>query len=173
MTDNPSAALGISRLLLQVARWINLLTGAVALIALVTSFTFEPLFLDFFTKHPSRADPSLLMTTLRLWMLLALPALAGVHVMLSRLLQMVETVGVGDPFVPENGARLTTIAWCMLGLQLFHLACGALAATMNAAGSDIDWTFSPTGWIAVALLFVLARVFEVGAHLRNDLETIV
>lgn len=35
---------------------------------------------------------------------------------------------------------------------------------------DIDWTFSFTPWIAVLLLFVLARVFAHGARMREDLE---
>jgi hypothetical protein len=35
---------------------------------------------------------------------------------------------------------------------------------------DLDWSFSVTPWIAVLLLFVLARVFEQGARMRADLE---
>jgi hypothetical protein len=34
----------------------------------------------------------------------------------------------------------------------------------------MNWTFSVTRWIAVLLLFVLARVFEQGARMREDLE---
>jgi hypothetical protein len=30
-----------------------------------------------------------------------------------------------------------------------------------------------TGWVAVVLLFVLARVFEEGALMREDLETMI
>ena len=49
-----------------------------------------------------------------------------------------------------------------------------LAATMNAAGSNVEWEFSGmTGWLAVVLLFVLARVFEEGTHMREDLETMI
>jgi hypothetical protein len=32
------------------------------------------------------------------------------------------------------------------------------------------WSFNITGWIAVLLLFVLARVFEQGAAMREDIE---
>ncbi len=113
------------------------------------------------------------MPLLRVWMLIAMPAVAAVHLMLSRLLDMVAAVRAGDPFVPENGARMKTIAWCMLAIQLFDLACGAMAAAMNAAGSGIDWSFSVAGWVAVALLFVLARVFEEGTRIRADLEAMI
>ena len=35
---------------------------------------------------------------------------------------------------------------------------------------DLDWNFSLTRWLAVLLLFVLSRVFEQGARMRDDLE---
>jgi len=34
----------------------------------------------------------------------------------------------------------------------------------------LDAGFSINGWVAVLLTFVLARVFAVGAHMREDLE---
>lgn len=142
--------------------------------AVPASFLFEPAFIEFFSKRPPRIDPDWLMPTLRIWLLLALPMVAAIHILLSRLLAVVETVGSGDPFVPMNAARLKTIAWCVLAIQLLHLAFGMMAATLNAAGSNVDWTFSGlTGWVAVLLLFVLARVFEEGTHMREDLETMV
>jgi hypothetical protein len=111
---------------------------------------------------------------MRLWVLTGLPMFAAVHVMLSRLLAMVGTVRAGDPFVPENAFRLRTIAWCLLVVQLFELACGLFIGILTRAGADIgDWDPSLSGWIAVVLLFVLARVFEEGARIRADLEAMV
>ena len=92
---------------------------------------------------------------------------------MRRLLAMVETVRSRDPFVPENAARLKTIAWCVLATQVLDLTFGVMAATLNAAGSNIEWKFSATGWLAVVLLFVLAWVFEEGTRLRADLETMI
>ena len=132
-----------------------------------------PQFLEFFSKQPPRIDPTWLLPVLRIWIVLALPLVAAVHVLLSRLLAVVETVRSGDPFVPENAVRLKTIAWCVLTTQLLHLTFGILAATLNAAGSNVDWKFSLTGWLAVVLLFVLARVFEEGTQMREDLETMI
>ena len=86
---------------------------------------------------------------------------------------MVDTVRSGDPFVPENAARLKTIAWCALITESLRLAFGMLAATMNLAGSNIEWHFSATGWLAVVLLFVLARVFEEGTQMREDLGKMI
>jgi hypothetical protein len=171
--DSYSTALGASRLLLRVFRILNLVTAAALLACLVASFIFEPAFREFFGKRPARIDPAWLLPILRVWMLLAAPVFAAVHIQLSRLLDMIETVRAGDPFAPENAVRMKTIAWCLLGIQVFHLVCGVMAAAMNAAGSRIDWSFSATGWIAVALLFVLAQVFAEGARIRSDLEAMI
>ena len=94
------------------------------------------------------------------------------HILLTRLLAIVETVRLGDPFVAGNAARLQTTAWALLGLEVLHLVVGAVAAgaSTEAQPLDVGWTFSVTGWLAVLLLFVLARVFDYGTRMRDDLE---
>jgi hypothetical protein len=169
-----SGALGASRILLGILRAFNLVMAVMLAVAIPASFLFEPLFTEFFSKQPPRIDPAWLLPVLRSWILLALAMVAAVDVLLSRLLSVVETVRSGDPFVPENAVRLKTIAWCVLALQVFHLSFGMMAAALNAAGSNVEWKFSGvTGWVAVVLLFVLARVFEEGTHMREDLETMI
>jgi magnesium-transporting ATPase (P-type) len=174
MARPQSGALGAARILLRLMRAFNLLTGVMVVVAFPASFLFEPQFFEFFSKQPPRIDPAWLMPVLRTWLVLALAMVAAVHVLLARLLAMVETVRSGDPFVPDNAARLQTIAWCALALQVLHLTFGVMAATLNAAGSNVDWKFSGlTGWLAVVLLFVLARVFEEGTQMREDLERMI
>jgi hypothetical protein len=169
-----STALGASRILLKVLRVCNFILAVGLVVAIPASFIFEPQFFEFFSsKRPPRIDPSWLIPTLRIWVVLALAMVAAVHVSLSRLLDVVETVRSGDPFVPENAVRLNTIAWCVLINELLRLVFGVLAAAMNAAGSNIEWEFSVTGWLAVVLLFVLARVFEEGTHMREDLGKMI
>lgn len=168
-----STALSASRVLIRILRAFNLLLGVMLIIAIPASFIFEPQVFQFFSKRPPRIDPTWLVPVLRIWVMLAVPMVAAVHIMLSRLLAVVETVRSGDPFVPENAVRLNTIAWCVLTAELLRLVYGMLAATVNAAGSNIEWHFSTTGWLAVGLLFVLARVFEEGTRMRADLETMI
>ena len=139
MRQPQSTALSASRILLRILRGFNLVLGVMLVAALPASFLFEPEFLQFFSKRPS-INSAWLVPVLRVWLVLALPMIAAVHVLLSRLLAVVETVRSGDPFVPENAVRLSTIAWCVLVTQLLELAFGALAAAMNAAGSNIDWS---------------------------------
>jgi hypothetical protein len=108
----------------------------------------------------------------RLIMVIGIGSAPLAHILLTRLLAIVETVRFGDPFVSGNAARLQTTAWALLGLELLHLAVGAIAAFASSESQrlDIGWNFSITGWLAVLLLFVLARVFEHGARMRDDLE---
>jgi hypothetical protein len=172
VSDSYAKVLGVSRILLTMARVFNLALGTAFLAVLAISFIFEPSFAEYFGRQS--LDPDVILPVMRLWVVAGLPMFAAVHVMLSRLLAMVETVRAGEPFVPENAVRLRTIAWCLLVVQLFELACGIFIAILSRAGADIgDWNPSLSGWIAVLLVFVLARVFEEGARIRADLEAMV
>jgi hypothetical protein len=173
MPQPESTALKVSRVFLLILRVLNIVLVVVLVGWFFATFIWEPFFQRLFNVRPARIDAGMLMPTLRIWILLTLPALGAVHILLSRLLAMVETVRAGNAFVPENAALLKTIAWCMLALQVFALACGAMASIMNAAGSRIDWDWSPTGWLAVALLFVLAQVFEEGTRIRTELAEMI
>lgn len=112
------------------------------------------------------------MTTVRLVMLIGLIAVPLAHILLTRLRDMVETVQVGDPFVAANAARLSLIAWALLGIQFCDVGFGLVTS-----GSGLEpwenWQFSVTGWLAVILLFVLARVFAQGTKMRDDLAGVV
>jgi hypothetical protein len=173
VSDRDPALLGVSRALLKIARALNIAVAAAFAAMLLASFVFEPTFHDYFGRR-AELDADVILPVMRLWVATGLPMFAAVHVMLSRLLAMVETVRAGEPFVPENAARLRTIAWCLLVVQLFELACGLFIGILERAGAEIgDWNPSLSGWIAVLLLFVLARVFEEGARIRADLEAMV
>jgi hypothetical protein len=90
---------------------------------------------------------------------------------LNRLLAMVLTVRTGNPFVAANASRLQAIGWFLLGLQLLSLGIGLTGKVISApAHPFLDAGLSPAGWLAVVLVFVLARVFAVGTLMREDLE---
>ena len=173
MPGTGSPALVASRLLLQLCRLLNLLTGVGLVVALVASFPFADAFADFFAKRPVPGGAGWLLVVLRTWMVVALPMVGLVHVFLTRLLEVVGTVRDGDPFVPANAVRLRTIAWCGFALECLRFVFGVFAGAMDAAGSDIPWSFSLSGWLAVGLLFVLAQVFAEGTRLRTDLDGMV
>jgi len=171
MAERSGAALGLSRLLLRVFVVFNLAMGAVLVAGFVGSFVFEGVVSRWMRSEG--IDVSLMLPTLRVWLLLSLPFVAAMHVLLTKTLEILKTVRMGGPFVAENAARLRIMAWCLLAMQVLHLANGVMVKISTAAGARMDWSFTLTGWLAVLLLFVLAGVFEEGARLRADLEAMI
>jgi hypothetical protein len=85
---------------------------------------------------------------------------------------MTETVTRGDPFVAANAYRLNAIAWALLALQVLSIVIGSIgkAIASKEFPLHLDAGFSVSGWLAVILTFVLARVFAEGTLMREDLE---
>jgi hypothetical protein len=94
------------------------------------------------------------------------------YAVLDQLLEIVRAVRAGDPFIPANARRLQTIAWALLALQLLSMVIGAIAKAVSTPAHPVhlDAGFSISGWLAVLLTFVLARVFAQGTLMRDDLE---
>jgi hypothetical protein len=164
-------ALVLSRRVLRGLLVLNVIYGLAILALLIASLVAEGPVMGALGVKPA-ADSATLVRGMRLIMVAGIASVPIAHVILTRLLAIVDTVRAGDPFVVENGGRLQTIAWLVLGLEVLHLLIGAVAATSASSVQplDIDWSFSFTPWIAVLLLFVLARVFDHGARMRADLE---
>ena len=76
------------------------------------------------------------------------------------------------PFVAVNADYLQTIAWALLALQLLSIVIGTIAKTVSTPEHPLRLSagFSINGWLAVLLTFLLARVFEEGALMREDLS---
>lgn len=168
MTRLPTHALALARPAIQVAIVLNLLYAAAILAFFVASFVIadwpvKPLGYDRATMH------AYLPLGLRAVELLGLVVLGLAHLILRRLLAIVDSVRAGDPFVLDNARRLQTIAWSLLGIEMLRLvvaAIGTAVAIHQVAGSG----FSVVPWLAILLLFVLAGVFMRGARMRSDLE---
>jgi hypothetical protein len=94
------------------------------------------------------------------------------YVILKRLLDMVETVRSGNPFIGENACRLNSIAWLLLIMELGNIVLAAMGKTnlIRHQGLYLDASVIVNGWLVVLLTFVLARVFAAGATMREDLE---
>lgn len=87
---------------------------------------------------------------------------------------IVDSVGAGDPFAPENAERLSRMGWMALAVFALSLPLGALsgwASSVSETGSlDIDFGGGSSGLALALVLFILARVFRHGAAMREDLE---
>jgi len=164
-------ALRVSRRALGALVVVNVVYGIAIAGLLAFSFIAEDARMASLGVKPA-VDREAMVRGMRLVAFVGILAVPLAHVILKRLLSIVETVRAGDPFIIENARRLQTIATTLLGMQLLHVVIGVIAARTRSAVQelDINWSFSITPWLAVLLLFVLARVFEHGARMRADLE---
>lgn len=171
MTRTISAALPIAYVVLRILIVLNLFFGACILGLLLYTFINEPWTMKALgvSGYP---DAETVMNGMRAVAALGVVAVLLNHLVLKRLLAMVETVRAGDPFVADNAYRLQAIAWLLLVLQLISLAIAAIARIISTAQHpfELEAGFSVNGWLAVLLTFVLARVFAEGTLMREDLE---
>ena len=165
-----SAALPIAHAILRILIVVNWLAG-VAIAVLLLAMPTEQWILSSFKILPS-PDADRLILALRTIAALGLAAIPVNYVVLKRLLAIVETVRAGDPFVAANAQRLQSIARALLALQLLSLVIGAIARAVSTPAHPLHLRagFSISGWLAVLLTFLLARVFAEGALMRDDLE---
>src|SRR5215510_8150580 len=167
---SPSAALPVAYVVLRILIVVNWLMGA-AILALLVVMPNEQWIMAAFKLSPS-PDTDRLIMGLRAVAVLGLVGIPLNYVVLNKLLAIVLTVRAGDPFVAANAHRLQAIAWALLGLQLLSLVIGAIAKGVSTPAHPLhlDAGFSISGWLAVILTFLLARVFAEGTLMRQDLE---
>jgi hypothetical protein len=166
MTRSAAPALAISHGLLRLLIVLNFLAGLFLVGLLVTSFVAGPFVVDGLGMVPMKGSPAPMMA-LRAIILVGLASVPLAHILFTRLLAIVGTVGAGNAFAARNAGRLRACAWALLGMEGLHLLVGAIYATLPF---KLGWSFSATGLLAVLLLFVLAQVFAQGAAMRDDLE---
>jgi len=166
-----SSALPIAYVSLRILIVLNWLLGACVLALLAFTFINEPWMMRALgvTGMP---DAIRVMGAMRGIAALGVVAVPLNYMILKRLLTMVETVRAGDPFVAANAYRLHAIGWLLVALQLISLIIGAIGKAISTSEHPfhLDAGFSPSGWLAVILTFVLARVFAEGTLMREDLE---
>lgn len=125
-------------------------------------------------KIGSLAEARTVLAALRWLMLIGIGAAVAAHVIFRALQQLVMLVRHGDPFVPAAARQVERIGWALLGLQLLDLSFAVVAWRLaGPLPGAFSWQPSFTGWIAVLAAFVLARVFRVGATMRDELAAVV
>jgi len=97
---------------------------------------------------------------------------------LMLLRRIVNSVGKGDPFVPENAQRLSRMGWVGIILQVAGVPVGYAVMWISNIAADAgenihggsEFGFSGGGILLVLTLFILSRVFRTGTEMREDLE---
>ncbi|HXH15477.1 MAG TPA: DUF2975 domain-containing protein [Sphingomonas sp.] len=166
--------LGVAGGMLRFANGVNWSSAIGFAVAIVLSFVFaDALTAQIALKYHGRHVPETV-AIMRLLGLLSIIAAVAVHQLFTRLIAIVDSVRVGDPFVVANADRLQRIGWALLALQLLDLVLGGITLFLDRIGVEhATWVPGFTGWIAVVMLFVLARVFRLGTEMRDDLAMTV
>ena len=171
MHEPVPAALSVSRIALRLLIVLNWLYGIAIFAGLLASVLAKgPVMTALGVPPSTETEP--LVQGMRAIAVLGLVTVALQYVILRRLSDIVDSVRARAWFAAENAGRLKNIAWAMLGLQLLSVVIGAIAALVSTPAHPLrlDAGFSTSGWLAVLLLFVLARVFAEGARMRDELE---
>jgi hypothetical protein len=165
-----SAALPIAHVALRILIVLNWLSG-VMIFALLVAMPTRRWIMSSLDLSPG-PEAERVIFGLRAIAVIGLATIPMHYAVLKRLLAIVQTVRVGDPFVAANASRLQAIAWVLLTLQCLSIVIGAIVRSVAVPGHpiDIDAGFSINGWLAVLLTFLLARVFAEGTLMRDDLE---
>ena len=166
-----SSLLPIAWIFLRILLVLNWVYG-IAILGLVIFANSNPKWFMKAIDVPAGIEPKPIMMGLTAIALLGVIAVPLNHLILTRLLRMVETVRAGDPFVAANAYRLQAIAWCLFALQVLSIVIGAIGKSIASKQFPLhlDAGFSVNGWLAVILTFVLARVFAEGTLMREDLD---
>lgn len=163
-------ALAVASRVLRLLIPANLIIGALILALLIAGLIDERGVFNALGIDPSPRNAGMILGG-RGIMVIGIASVACVHRILTLLDGIVETVRIGDPFAAVNAARLNRIAWAVLGLEVLRSVNAVIASVSATPESqfDIGWSLNFTRWITVLLLFVLARVFEHGTRMRDDL----
>ena len=168
-----NALMTSSDLVLRGLRWLN--AGYALCIALLVSASLinQPWFFRALGAMAVGADGDRRVLALRAIVVIGIAAAAIAHVVLTHLLAMVRSVRAGDPFVRDNARRLQAMAWCVLAVEGLHAV--VVTVVRYASTTDVPLHIGDgellraTPLLATLMLFVLARVFEHGTRLRDDI----
>ena len=171
MTGRRDSLIVLFAAVLRIGRIFNYAFAVCAVAALLASFGWSgPLASRLAAKYGT-GDAATVLTALRWLVVLGLIAAIAAERIFAALNAILASLRDGEPFRVANAARVQTIGWALLVLQLLDLGLGGFALLFTRIGVNfVSWTPSFTGWLGVLVAFVLARVFRVGAAMRDDLE---
>jgi hypothetical protein len=167
----PDKLIKSSRFVVRIGLVVNRLFLVAVVIGLILSWIFPSQFAAFLIQQPPGPGVSSTMTGMRWMMLLGIAMSVAIDRLLVTLAQIIASASAGDPFISANARRLQTIGWALLALQFLDVP-GALIERFfpSLASGEPTIPFSPGGWLAVLMVFVLSRVFAAGSAMRDELE---
>ena len=173
----PGSVASLLKIALDCAYWVLVLATTVLFCVLIGFLIVLPFLSGAHGGHftieghvTSLSDLIRRWPAIELLILTATLYVAALVVILNRLRRVFETLTQGDPFRPENVARLRVIGLSLIGLEVIGglVRMAGLWVVPERAHFSLSVNFS--GWFAILSVFVLAEVFREGARLRSDAE---
>ena len=156
---------------MQALAGIVVIGGAIG----IGAFVLDPGQIASIIDPDATVERSTFLLSLTAWLACVMIGASIAYYFLHNLGRLIGTVGQGDPFVAENVRRLWRMSWAALGVQVLSLPIGLLTgflqpliALENVTLGDVKFNLS--GLLAVFVLFILTRVFQLGVAMREDLE---
>ncbi len=88
----------------------------------------------------------------------------------TRLLEILQTLRFGSPFVKENAERFRTVGYALLIGEGAKFAFGFMSLITD---SDVEIDSEMITWLAIIAVFVLAEVFHEGARMKEEQDLTV
>lgn len=169
-----------TRGLLILSKWLLMLGVGVLVLALPVILVFHEKIAtkmaDVFVTPPGSEVVGLIAGIMLLGIILMLLTLFA----LNRLRKIVDSVSEGNPFTRINGTRLRGMGIAVLAIQFVTFIGGLLATGLLSMLGEvkpdqdfhmtIDGSISISGILLVLLLIILARIFDHGAEMHEELE---
>jgi hypothetical protein len=161
--------LSVTHALVRLARAVTIIFMVCAIVILIGFLTGANNPLPTFTGKLAQMDPKAAVLALRVGAIGSLIGGAVLLFLLRELLRVIDSARNGDPFVPENARRLRHIGWLLLAFNF----CGS-TTIFAALNGGVTFPFvSFSGVLTVLLVFVLARIFDIGSQMRTELKETV
>ncbi len=159
------------KMLFRVCNWLNWAGCIIYVFGIIILSVSSDRFLAALGRIYEPNGAELTLQTLQGIAVLIIPTTYAAHRIFTAIGQIIDRAIAGDPFAVNNAALLRIIGWALLAIQVLDLAAGYLVMRFSeATGEYWGWSAAVTGWLAALLMFVLARIFEHGAALRDDLQ---
>ena len=183
INQNPGSndiVLKSARGILIFGKWITLCgIGVLAIALLAIPFTYQAILAgmaEMFVNPPAAEVLGMIALLFVLVVIIALLTLFAI----DRLRRIVDSVSEGNPFTRINGTRLRGIGIAAFVIQIITFCGGLLSIGLITMlgepkpGTDFDASINVsipvTGILLVLLLILLARVFDRGAAMQDELD---
>ncbi len=173
LTTDRDPLLRGTRLLLVITVVIFFVAGVGALGSLVPVWFFSDHVIRWLSAHSDGSQVGRDALVAVSVMLIGLTVIDGLSIQfLRKLIAIIDSVGQGSPFIPENAVRLRGMGWLVLTMQGMELLGPPLTPWLRQALANHRFfvPFSLGALVTALLLFILARVFDHGTRLAEDVE---